>query len=101
MPDWGKICRERLAHLGLSPEREAEIVEELAKDLEQSWLEAVAAGVDEQQATAAALKELGDDGQLEREIMRALRASLPGRISRACAGAERNLPLGSLSSGAG
>jgi putative ABC transport system permease protein len=94
MPDWRKILRSRLTLLALPPEREAEVIEELARDLEESWSAAVAAGADEQEAVMAALEELGDLGLLEREIKRAVTPSLPGTVAQACKTAERNSPLG-------
>ncbi len=44
MPEWKHIVRERLAGLKLDPRREAEIVEELAQDLEQRYTDALASG---------------------------------------------------------
>lgn len=99
MPEWKKILRERLARLELPPELEADVVEEIAKDLEESWNEVVAAGADEQAATATVLEELGDDRQLAREIRRAKTPALAGRVSQARAAAGRNLPLGAPRSG--
>ncbi len=99
MPDWKKILRERLAHLDLTPEHEAAIVEEIAKDLEESWNEAVAAGADEEAATATALEQMGDGRELASEIRRAVAPPLAGKLTRARAAAARNLPLGTPRSG--
>jgi putative ABC transport system permease protein len=99
MPDWQKILRARLELLALPPEREAEVIEELARDLEESWAAAKAAGADEQEAMAAALKELGDQNLLDRDITRAVRPSLLGTVAQASRAAERNAPLGTSSSG--
>ena len=99
MPDWQKILRARLALLALPPEREAEVIEELARDLEESWAAAKAAGADEQEAMAAALEELGDQNLLDRDITRAVRTSLVGTVAQASRAAERNAPLGTSASG--
>src|SRR5512143_3507989 len=94
MPDWRKILRSRLKSLALTPEREAEVIEELAQDLEASWSAAVAAGADEQAAMAAALEELGDDGLLDRHIAHAVAPSFVGAVLDACNRGERNAPFG-------
>lgn len=39
MPDWAELLRPRLARLRLSPEREAEIIDELGEHLEQRYEE--------------------------------------------------------------
>jgi putative ABC transport system permease protein len=44
--DWKAELRARLAHLDLSPPREAEIIEELGLHLEDRWRDLVAGGVD-------------------------------------------------------
>ena len=41
MPDWSKEIRERLAGLRLDPAREASVVEELAKHLEDLHAELI------------------------------------------------------------
>ena len=94
MPDWRQILRTRLALLALPPEREVEVIEELARDLEESWSAAVAAGADEQEAIAAALEELGDPRLLDRDITHAVGPSLLGKVSQACRTSERNAPFG-------
>jgi len=94
MPDWRKILRTRLELLALPPEREVEVIEELARDLEESWSAAVAAGADEQEAIAAALEELGDHSLLDRDITHAVAPSLLGTVSQACRTGERNAPFG-------
>jgi len=71
MPEWKQIIREKLAGLDLDPRREADIVEELAQDLEDRFREAVARGSNEAEARAAALAELHDSQLLAHEIHRA------------------------------
>ena len=72
MPDWGGEIRERLAPLGLSPEREFEIAEELAQHLEDRFA------------------ELRGNGAKEAEAMRRVRTELrEGRLLDALARVER------------
>src|SRR6266542_3868923 len=52
MPNWNHIVREHLAVLRLPPEREIEIVEELALHLEAAYEDALAAGLSEAEARA-------------------------------------------------
>ena len=44
VPDWGREIRLRLSSVRLSPEREAEIVDELAQHLDDRWRELIAGG---------------------------------------------------------
>ena len=54
MPDWRRLIRARLAGLGLDPEVESDIVEELAVDLEERHRELVERG----QTPEAAAREI-------------------------------------------
>jgi putative ABC transport system permease protein len=54
MPNWNHIVRERLAAIRLPPEREIEIVEELALHLETAYEFALADGLSEAEAEARA-----------------------------------------------
>src|SRR5262245_20269780 len=70
MPNWNHILRARLAVLRLPPEREIEIVEELALHLEAAYEDALAAGFSETDAQARAVQ--GYDWRLlECELSRA------------------------------
>src|SRR5499433_3995586 len=70
MPNWNHIVREHLAVLRLPPEREIEIVEELALHLEATYEDALAAGLSEAEAGARAAQ--GYDWRLlECELSRA------------------------------
>lgn len=69
-PNWKQIVREHLAPLRLSPEREIEIVEELALHLEAAYEDALAAGLSAAEAEARAVQ--GYDWRLlECELSRA------------------------------
>jgi hypothetical protein len=50
MRDWKRHVRERLGDLGLSPEQEADVIEEIAQDLEARFADLVAQGLGESQA---------------------------------------------------
>jgi predicted permease len=60
MPDWSRLVRERLPVLHVRPERENEIVAELALQLEQAYADAMAGGAGEAEALRRALAQLGD-----------------------------------------
>ncbi len=68
MPDWRRLVRERLPALHVPPERESEIVTELALQLEQAYADAVAGGAGEEEALRRALAQLGDWNKLGRGI---------------------------------
>jgi predicted permease len=69
--DWRRYVRRHLPPLGLAPEREAEIVEELAMQLDQDCRDGVAAGVSLQEATAHALARFPPWEALAAEIREA------------------------------
>ncbi len=73
MRDWKQVIRTHLAPLRLQPERELEIIEELAQHLEAVYEEALAAGAEEQEAYARALGQVADWRLLECEVSRAER----------------------------
>ena len=56
MPDWNHIVRGNLAVLRLPPEREIEIVEELALHFEAVYEDALAAGLSAAEAEARAVQ---------------------------------------------
>ncbi len=70
MPNWNHIVREHLAVLRLPPEREIEIVEELALHLEAAYEDALADGLSEAEAEARAMRSY-DWRLLECELSRA------------------------------
>ena len=70
MPNWNHIVREHLAVLRLPPEREIEIVEELALHLEAAYEDALAAGLSETEAEARTVQSY-DWRLLECELSRA------------------------------
>ncbi len=69
-PDWRAAVHARIKALHLSPERESEIVDEVAQHLDDRYRERLAAGLDADTALAAAWRELEDDDVLGRELAR-------------------------------
>jgi putative ABC transport system permease protein len=69
-PDWKQLVRAQLAPLRLAPERELEIVEELALHLEAAYETALARGLAEEAARAQALAQITDWRLLESELAR-------------------------------
>ena len=61
MPDWNRLVRERIPALHVGPERENDIVAELALQLEQAYADAMAGGAGEAEALRRAH---GTDGRL-------------------------------------
>src|SRR5579862_4195585 len=68
MPDWAAFVRERLQLHGVRPEREAEIVEDLARQLEDAYREALAGGATESEALDVATRNFSDWSALSHEI---------------------------------
>ena len=68
--NWKKYIRERLPHLGVAPEREIDIIEELAGQLEATYERARAGGASDAAATERALREIPDFQALARRLRR-------------------------------
>jgi predicted permease len=68
MPDWREYVRGQLPPLTVSPEREAEIVGELARQLEDAYAEASAAGLSPEEALESASAQFPDWNALARDI---------------------------------
>ena len=81
MPDFKAEIRKSIAGLGLPPEREAEIVEELSQDLAERFEKALSEGASKEEAKQLALRELVQpdslSAQLKRVKMPPRRPSLP------------------------
>ena len=71
MRDWQAFVRDRLRLPGLTPEREARIVRELAAQLEDFYREALAAGATDDAADAHARRQIHDWEQMSRDVSRA------------------------------
>ena len=68
MPDFKVEIRARLAEIGLSPVREAEIVEELSQHLEEEYERALSCGTSEEEARQQVLEQLNTPDLLQREL---------------------------------
>jgi putative ABC transport system permease protein len=68
MPDFKVEIRERLAELGLSPVREAEIVEEVSQHLEEEYERALSCGASEDEARKQVLEQLSAPDLLGSEL---------------------------------
>lgn len=73
MPDWKHYVRQNLAPLKLGPERELEMVDEMAQHLEAVYEDALAAGATEHEAYKRAAAHIKDWRLLECELIRAKR----------------------------
>jgi putative ABC transport system permease protein len=81
MPEWIEHLRPRLAKLRLSPEREAEIIEELSQHLDERYDEMRSAGTNHAEARRLSIEELLEPEALA-EYMRPLRqASSPQPVA--------------------
>jgi predicted permease len=93
MGDWTPDLRRRLASLRLTPEREAEIIEELSAHLDARVHELVSAGHTPSDARSAALAELQDERALASRLGRLRQAATPERLT---AGEPRTRLFGDL-----
>ena len=68
MHDWTRYAQERLGSLRVRPEREAEVIRELAGQLEETYRAALASGASEAEALASAASQFPDWNALARDI---------------------------------
>jgi predicted permease len=78
MPDWSKYVRQNLRLSHLRPEREAEIVEDLAEQLDEAYQEGLHRGLTAQQAETAAMQHVADWAALAKELARSQRGKESG-----------------------
>jgi putative ABC transport system permease protein len=76
MPDWRRYVRDRLPALACTPQREAEIVEELAEQLEDIYAGALRCGASPDEAEARVHDEVQDWRALARDLHRAEQPAL-------------------------
>jgi predicted permease len=81
MPDWTSEVRRRLAGLGISPEREAEIVDELSQHLADREAELRRSGVGVADAHRLALDEISDEALMRGEFRRLRQARTPEALA--------------------
>src|SRR5215467_803410 len=72
MPDWKKIVREKLGTLPLTNGRRDEVIEELAQQLESAYEEALAQGINEQEAMRRSLAQFKDWEELRMELFQSV-----------------------------
>jgi predicted permease len=77
MPDWKKEILERLPRRGLSPEREMDVIRELAQHLDDRYEELRSGGATDEEARLAALEELGVGENLAEGLWEVERAAKP------------------------
>ncbi|HET7607324.1 MAG TPA: ABC transporter permease [Gammaproteobacteria bacterium] len=81
MHDWQSEVRARLAALRLKPEREADIVDEIAQHLAERYREATQAGASREDATRAALAEFQAGNALAQRIAALKQAHAPATVT--------------------
>ena len=77
MPDWSSYVRMHLRLTAVRPERESEIIEDLARQLDEAYREALRQGANESDARGQAEAHISDWAALSREIS----ASPRGRLT--------------------
>jgi putative ABC transport system permease protein len=81
MHDWQSEVRARLAPLQLRPEREADIVDEIAQHLSERYRESISAGASPEEATLAALAEFQAGNALAQRIAALKQAHAPAVVT--------------------
>src|SRR5437762_13317065 len=89
MPDFKVEIRARLAEIGLSPVREAEIVEELSQHLEEEYERALSCGTSEEEARQQVLGQLNTPDLLQRELKYVERREAKNRIELGTGGEDQ------------
>lgn len=77
MPEWTKVLTDRLAPLALRPERQREIIDELAQHLDDRYEALRRSGLAHDEAMRLALEEIQEDDLLTREMRTLRQASAP------------------------
>jgi hypothetical protein len=90
MPDWFDYVRRNLRLRGFRPEREAEIVEEVARQLEDAYTEALRRGSSREQAREAAEGHIADWNVLARELEQSHRGRQSSMITLHNAAEDRD-----------
>src|SRR5512134_2955118 len=80
MHDWQNEVRARLAPLRLKPEREADIVDEIAQHLAERYREAISGGASPEEATRVALAEFRPGNALAQRIAALKQAHQPAVV---------------------
>ena len=81
MHDWHSEVRARLAPLDLKPEREADIVDEIAQHLAERYREATQGGASPNEATRVALAQFQPGNVLAQRIAALRQAHAPAAVT--------------------
>src|SRR5262245_13311407 len=81
MHDWHSEVRARLTSLRLKPEREADIVDEIAQHLAERYRDAISGGASPDEATRIALAEFSEGNALAQRIAALKQAHAPGTVT--------------------
>jgi len=81
MHDWQSEVRARLAHLRLKPEREADIVDEIAQHLAERYREAISGGATAEEGTRVALAEFRAGNVLAQRVAALRQAHAPATVT--------------------
>src|ERR1044071_4995970 len=68
MPDWNAYVRAHLSMTGLRPDREQDVVDDIAGQLEEVYREGIGRGLSEPEAEAAAVAHIPDWTSLATEV---------------------------------
>lgn len=90
MPDWMAYVRQNLRLPTLQPGREAQIVEDLAQQLGESYQEALSSGISEREAYDRACRHISDWSELSEELAGRERARMPVLYRLAANASSRN-----------
>jgi len=82
MREWGKYVREQLLLSGVEDRPEGEMVEEIAAQLEDAYMEALSAGASPDEADVLAREHVPDWAELAVDISRSKRQSAPAKVDR-------------------
>ncbi|HVN08973.1 MAG TPA: ABC transporter permease [Patescibacteria group bacterium] len=77
MPDWKQYVRKNLRASNLRPEREAEIVDDLAQQLEEAYGDALKRGLTESEAETVARQHISDWKALAHDLQNSPRLAVP------------------------
>ena len=87
MPDWSAYIRDNLSLRGVRADREAAILEDLARQLDDAYREALAGGMTEAEALAFTKEHISNWDSFSRELEKLPRGALP-RVERLEEGAD-------------
>jgi hypothetical protein len=93
MPDWKKIVGEKLGCLPLNNGRQEDVIEELAQQLESAYEDALAQGMNEQEAICRGLAQFKDWEKLRSEVFQSVEGTQLPVWEQNGISAPRRLPV--------